>query len=184
MREPEYYLGRPVRSLQAMLRQIADTDSRVLPVIPDGYYGKSTCASVRSFQEAYGLPRTGEADAVTWDTIAAVFQQTSLERFPPVVEPVWGITQVVEPGEFNSHIYLVQGMLGALSHFFPALKAPPSDGILGPETARGLRWVQRAAGIAESGALNSLTWSYLAGLYRTTTGDGARFREARSGEVI
>ena len=52
MREPEYYLGRPVRSLQTMLRQIADTDSRVLPVIPDGHYGKSTYASVRSFQEA------------------------------------------------------------------------------------------------------------------------------------
>lgn len=172
MRQPEYYLGRPILSLQTMLRQISDVDSRILPVVPDGYYGQSTYASVRSFQQAYGLPTTGEADAVTWDTIAAVFQQAGLERFPPAIQPVWGLTQTVEPGQFNYHIYLVQGMLAALSNFFPAVALPPLDGILGPVTEQGLLWVQRAAGIAENGALNSLTWNYLTGVYRATTGDG------------
>lgn len=173
MRQPEYYLGRPVLSLQTMLRQISDVDSRILPVVPDGYYGQSTYASVRSFQQAYGLPPTGEADALTWDTIAAVFQQTALERFPPVIQPVWGLTQTVTPGQFNYHIYLVQGMLAALSNFFPAVAPPPLDGILGPATEQGLLWVQQAAGIAENGQLNSLTWHFLTGLYRAATGDGS-----------
>lgn len=172
MREPEFYLGRPVRSLQSMLRQISDTDSRVLPVIPDGYYGPSTFASVRSFQQLYGLPPTGEADLVTWDTIAAVFQQTALERFPPVLQPIWGITQTVKPGEFNYHLYLVQGMLAALAHFFPALETPIVNGTLGDATAHGLQWIQAAAGLPETGFLDSLTWNFLNGLYRTTIGNG------------
>lgn len=172
MREPEYCLGRPVRSLQTMLRRISETDSRILPVIPDGFYGQSTYASVRSFQQVYGLPPTGEADALTWDTVSAVFQQTALERFPPAALPIWGVDQVVNPGEFNYHVYLVQGMLAALACFFPALATPQSDGILNTATEQGLRWIQKAAGIAETGQLSTLTWNFLTGLYRTTTGNG------------
>lgn len=174
MREPEFYLGRPIESLQTMLRQISDTDSRILPVVPDGYYGPSTFASVRSFQQVYGLSPTGEADSLTWDTISAVFQQSSLQRFPPSALPVWGVNQVVDPGEFNYHVYLVQGMLAALAHFFPALVPPPSDGILNSATVQGLQWVQQSAGLPETGQLNALTWNFLSGLYRTTTGNGVQ----------
>ena len=97
MREPEYFLGKPVQSLQTMLRHIADADPRVLPLIPDGYYGPNTYASVLSFQQAYGLPETGQVDPETWDRIVAVHDMVFPNRVPPVTSPIWPAGQVIEP---------------------------------------------------------------------------------------
>ena len=172
MREPEFFLGNPVISLQTMLRQISDADPSVLPLIPDGYYGPNTYASVRSFQEAYGLPPTGSVDLPTWRAIVDVYNRILPESLPPVTQPVWFPGQSVQPGDFNIHLYLVQAMLAALSRYYPELEAPEVSGTLDPVTERDLKWVQRAAGLPETGVLNTLTWHALNGLYRTTTGTG------------
>lgn len=174
MREPEFFLGNPVRSLQTMLRQISDADPRVLPLIPDGFYGANTYASVRSFQEAYGLPVTGEADLPTWEAIVEVHNRILPEIMPPTTQPVWFPGQSVQPGDYNIHLYLVQAMLLALSRYYPELEAPQVTGTLDAVTERDLKWIQRAAGLPETGILNTLTWHTLNGLYRTTTGTGER----------
>ena len=41
---------------------------------PTGFYGERTEAAVRKFQEAHGLPVTGEADADTQKAIDAAEQ--------------------------------------------------------------------------------------------------------------
>ena len=169
------YLGKPVQSLQTMLRHISDLDPRVLPVIPDGHYGPNTYASVRSFQEAYGLPVTGQTDQQTWDAISAVHNQLLPQLTVPVIVPVCSTGQTIYPGQSNYHLYLVQAMLAALSHFFPQLERTQLTGILDPATETGLLWIQKASGIPETGALNTETWHYLNGLYRTMTGEGNTF---------
>ncbi len=173
MRTPEYYLGNPVESLQTMLRQLSDFDPRILPVIPDGLYGPNTYASVRSFQEAYGLRVTGEVDNGTWNTIVNAFQEQIPERLQPAVEPFWFPGQSIQPGEQNVHLYLVQAMLLALSEYYPELTAPAVDGILDPVTEQDLKWIQAKADLPQTGNLNTLTWRALNSLYRITTGTGA-----------
>ena len=172
MRSPETYLGNPVLSLQTMLRQISDFDSRILPVIPDGLYGPNTYASVRSFQEAYGLPVTGEVDNQTWNAIVEAFRKQAPERMQPVIEPYWFPGQSVLPGQKNIHLYLVQAMLLALSEYYPELSAPAVDGVLNPITEQDLKWIQSKADLPETGNLNTLTWRALNSLYRITTGAG------------
>lgn len=169
MRQPEFYLGNPIISLQTMLRQLSDFDTRILPMIPDGFYGPNTYASVRSFQEAYGLPVTGQADQRTWDAISRVYADLLPERQLPRIEPFWFPGQSVRPGERNIHLYLVQAMLLALSEYYPELEAPPVDGVLGPATERDLRWIQEKAGLAQTGVLNTQTFHALSNLYRITT---------------
>ena len=173
MRQPEFYLGRPVISLQTMLRQISDHDSRILPVIPDGLYGPNTYASVRSFQEAYGLPVTGQADIVTWNAVAEAHRSILPERGIPSIQPFWFPGRSIQPGETSVHLYLVQAMLLVLSAYFPELEAPAVDGILNPLTQRDLQWIQEKAGLEQSGALNTLTWHALNSLYRITTASEA-----------
>ncbi|MFF5725633.1 L,D-transpeptidase family protein [[Kitasatospora] papulosa] len=56
-----------VRELQARLRQIGHFGRS-----PTGYYGTTTIASVRSFQDKRGLPRTGRTDTVTWERLLAM----------------------------------------------------------------------------------------------------------------
>ena len=177
MRAPEYYLGKPIRSLQTMLRQISEYDSRILPVIPDGFYGRSTYASVRSFQQAFDLPDTGETDAATWNSIVEAHDQILPEIQAPVIIPVWPTERSVKPGEANHHLVLAQAMLWALSGFFPALKPPSVNGRLDSTTEAGLRWLQQAANLPSSGALDAPTWHVLNGLYRIMVGDGTAFQE-------
>ena len=172
MREPEAYLGRPVYSLQTMLRQIADTDSRVLPVVPDGRYGKNTYASVRSFQEAYGLRPTGTADRDTWDAIVYEYNKILPELIAPATRPLWISGRSVEPGQCSIHLYLVQGLLTALSVLYPDVTAPPMSGCLDAVTEAGLKWVQKTAGLPQTGILNTATWHALNGLYRVAAGEG------------
>lgn len=174
MRSEEFYTDKPITSLQTMLRHISETDPRILPVIPDGQYGSNTYASVLSFQEAYGLPPTGTVDQATWDMIVSAYDSALPAMTLPSTRPAWAIGQTVQPGQFNYHIYLVQAMLAALADFFPNLAAPAVTGTLDPVTAEGLRYVQAAGGLSQTGALNTATWYYLNGLYRTMTGDGSK----------
>ena len=50
MRPPESFIGQPIRSLQTMLRVLAEYDESYLPMIPDGIYGPETMAAVTHFQ--------------------------------------------------------------------------------------------------------------------------------------
>lgn len=174
MKESAHLLGKPVESLQTMLRLISFSDPRILPLIPDGYYGSNTYASVRSFQEVSGLPVTGAADLQTWQIIADTYARISTETGAPVVLPFWQNGQQIEPGSQNAHLYLVQAMLLALSGIYPTLKAPGISGILDSETQSGIQQIQRAAALPETGSLDTLTWRALSALYRIAIGDGTK----------
>ena len=172
MREPEFYLGKPVRSLQTMLRHISEEDIRILPLIPDGVFGGNTYASVRSFQQTYQLPDTGTVDSSTWDAIVSVHNQLLPTRFSPGILPVWPSGNCILPGEANDHIFLIQAMLAAISRYFSTQTAPSLTGTLDEATENGLRWVQSAGGLTATGALDTTTWHYLTALYRIMTGSG------------
>lgn len=172
MRKPEVYLGRPVYSLQTMLRQLSMTDHRILPVIPDGRYGRSTAASVRSFQQAWGLPQTGRADPATWKAVSAAYTQTVPEQTAPVTKPLWIPGTAIRPGQCNLHLHLVQGLLAGLSRLYPEVPTPQLSGCLDPITETGLRWIQMLAGLPQTGELNTATWHALNGLYRVAVGEG------------
>ena len=66
MRPGESFVEQPVRSLQTMLRVIAEDDSRLPTVIPDGIYGPTTMQAVSAFQRQYELPVTGITDQATY----------------------------------------------------------------------------------------------------------------------
>ncbi len=172
MREEQDFLNRPVLSLQTMLRTISQQDDRVLPVIPNGVYGRSTYGSVSSFQEAGGLPVTGLADRATWEQIRLSHDAALEQQRPPRTEPIWAVGQQLCPGESNLHLYLVQALLTALSQFDSRLTPPPLSQTLDPVTAEGLKWVQTLAELPPTGCLDTLTWHALNDLYRVSIGDG------------
>ena len=66
MKPGESFVEQPIRSLQTMLRVIAEDDRRLPTVVPDGIYGPSTMTAVTAFQRLYGLPITGITDQPTW----------------------------------------------------------------------------------------------------------------------
>ena len=64
-----------MRVVQEYLAFIADKNSEIPRIRPDGDYGPATEAAVRAFTESYGLPDTsGRVNATVWNAIASVYE--------------------------------------------------------------------------------------------------------------
>ena len=162
MRNPESFIGQPIRSLQTMLRVIAENDPSHERVIPDGIYGPETVSAVSTFQRLHGLPVTGVTDNQTWDTIAehyehALIEQQEAEALLLILNP----GQVIRKGERHPHLYLVQAMLTVLAETYESIGMPSSSGILDEATSDALASFQAISNLPMTGHLDKHTWHHL-----------------------
>lgn len=162
MRPNDSLIEQPVRSLQTMLRVIAEDDRRYAVVIPDGIYGPETMRAVSTFQRLNHLPVTGVADQVTWEQIVSVYEDAviRLGRAEPI-EIIMEPGQVFYPGDNSPYIYLLQSMLTQLSLDHPSVIAPDHSGIMDTSTVIALTAFQQLAGLPADGNLDKITWKHL-----------------------
>ena len=163
MKPAPFFNGRPVRSLQTMLRVIGEQNGENVTVVPDGIYGPQTLSAVARFQMGSGLPATGVADQSTWDAIVAAYEPALIlisEAEP--VQVVLNPNQSIHAGESHPHMYLVQSMLTVLSQAHSSIPAPPISGVLDAATAEALSMFQQLNNLPETGVLDKITWKNLA----------------------
>lgn len=166
-----------IRNLQTMLRVISKASKEIPPVVPDGIYGNQTAASVRSFQKAAGLPQTGATDEPTWRNISTAY----LALAPATAEPeplriLLAQDQVLGPGSDNTHIYLVQAMILALSDYYVNFPALTVTGLLDRDTEHAIKQLQKISNLPETGIVDRRVWKRLVSLYRLAVGNGKRDR--------
>ena len=157
------YAAKPVRSLQTMLRTIAQTVPRQLNVVPDGIYGSQTAEAVQCFQRRWNLPCTGVADEETWNRIVAEFESARVEVCRAVpVQITLNPGQVLGRGSRHHLLYLVQSMLLAISFLAAEIPGPELTGVLDAETERSVLAFQLKAGLRPTGEIDKCTWKALA----------------------
>lgn len=182
MIDPSDFAGRPIRSLQTMLRVLAATDNRYRDLVPDGVYGEQTAAAVSQFQRVNGLPVTAVTDHETWNRIVDAFTRQSPSVLPAApLSIIWKPKQVIHPGEKNSHLYLIQSMLLAVSRLYPAMPVAQVTGEHDAASVAATNWLQEKSGLPSGGVIDQTTWLYLSKLYRISAGDGT---EGGSGSGI
>lgn len=163
MRPPESFIGQPIRSLQTMLRVLAEDSADYIRIVPDGLYGPETVSAVAAFQRKHGLPPTGITNQDTWEAIVAEFEPARIRR--DSAHPLYIVlnpSQVIRKGEQHSHIYLVQAMLSVLADTYESIGHPGSGGILDEATADSLASFQMLSGLPMTGHLDKVTWKHLA----------------------
>ena len=163
MRPGESFVGQPVRSLQTMLRVIAEDDPSLPTVIPDGIYGPSTIIAVTAFQRRFGIPVTGIADENTWAQIVNAYEPALIrvgkaEPIEILLEP----GEIIVIGQHSPYVYLLQGILAQLSNDHETIHNPGLSGTLDPETSDSLRAFQLLANLPATGTLDRITWRHLA----------------------
>lgn len=162
MRPVESFIEQPIRSLQTMLRVIAEDDPRLPTVVPDGIYGPTTMNSVTAFQRIYELPITGITDQHTWERIVEEYENALIR-----IGPAESIEIILEPGEIfrigdsNAYIYLLQSILVQLSKENPSISPPYHNGVFDNTTSEALAAFQLLAGLPSTGELDRITWKYL-----------------------
>lgn len=163
MRPPESFIGQPVRSLQTMIRVIAQNDPDQPSLIPDGIYGNQTTAAVSAFQRNHGLPVTGVADQQTWEAVVAAYEPALAVAGPAQpLEIVLDSGEILRRGSNDPDIYIVQAVLTVLSNAYGSITPPGNSGILDEATAAALIAFQEMFGLPQSGELDKLTWRQLA----------------------
>lgn len=157
------YAGKPIRSLQTMLRVIACADGEEESIIPDGIYGPQTLQAVSLFQRRHGIPVTGVTDQTTWDAIVSVYEPALVQQGPaqPLAVSLEA-GQVLCKNQQHPHLFLVQAMLMTLSQLYQSVSQPSVNGTLDEITADSLASFQYLAGLPATGELDRQTWKHLA----------------------
>lgn len=169
MRPTESFVGQPIRSLQTMLRVIAENDDRQPSVVPDGIYGPDTITAISAFQRRTGLPITGVTDQTTWEAVVAAYEPALVEVGE--AEPVNIILnpgQIIRRGEHHPNVYLVQAMLTVLSEVYKSITPPSMTGTVDIPTSDSLSSFQELNLLPVTGELDKHTWKHLALQYPMT----------------
>lgn len=170
MRPPESFINQPVRSLQTMLRILAEDDPSLGKVIPDGFYGPQTRNAVHMFQRSRGIPATGVADLQTWERITSE-HEPALVRLSPAepLQILFDPGEVIRRGDDRVELYLIQAVLVAISEAYESVSRPEMTGILDEATADSIATFQYLAGLSQTGELDKVTWKQLARHYPLAT---------------
>ena len=171
------YIGKPIRSLQTMLRTLALVNEELEALVPDGIYGENTKRAVTSFQRAYALPQTGETDLETWEMIVEAFDHHRIDNgYASPLHFHLQPGQIILPGEENQHLYARNGVLQALSKIYHSMPMAESGSTHTDYGTDAVRWVQERSNLEPTGCIDRQTWRMIAGLYRATIGDGTSKR--------
>ena len=159
-------LSSPVGSLQYMLRQLAQVYPFLPELVVDGEFGQRTLESVMLFQRELHPPVTGVVDRGTWEAIRDEWLKMEEQNGHPRstrLFPAEGTE--VEEGVCREYMILPQTMLQVLGKRFEGIVDDLPDGEHGPASAANTRWLQRAAGLPETGVMDRATWDMLSRLY-------------------
>lgn len=163
MRPGESFVGQPVRSLQTMLRVLAEHDNRYNSVIPDGIYGPQTVAAVSVFQRNHGIPVTGVTDQATWDAVAAEYEPALIQVIETQpLDIILNPNEILRRGDRSPYLYVAQALLLVLSQVYASVGTPSQSGILDAPTADSLASFQALSGLPMTGNLDKITWKHLA----------------------
>ena len=142
--------------------------SQNYPAIPklanvDGIFGSRTEASVRKFQEIFGLSPDGIVGPGTWYELIRVYVAvTRLAELRSQGQQFyansWNLNPGIYPGQSGDRVRHLQYMLSVLSEFIPEIPPLAVDGIYGPLTEDAVRAAQRWFELPVTGTVDEDTW--------------------------
>ena len=160
--------GDGVLNIQYLLSYISLFIPSVLSTAYDGSFGPSTEASVRSFQETYGLPVTGAVNRVTWDKIEDVYydiiSDKNFDFYGGAVYPYPG--RVLSVGSAGDDVRLLQEYLNFISSTYTDIPKINVDGDFGAATENAVIAFKRYFGLPDNtGRVNAVTWNAISDVY-------------------
>lgn len=159
-------LSRPVRALQYMLNRMALVYDFLPVVATSGLFDENTLEAVMRFQRELAPPVTGVVDSRTWQAIQQYWEQAEEKLVPPrPVRAFPGNGRQARPGEWKEYMVVPQTMFQSLAHYFNGILPAESSGQHGSASTKNVRWLQRAAGMEETGTMDQPAWDALSRLY-------------------
>ena len=160
--------GEGVSNIQYYLSYIALFVPSVTAATLDGSYGEGTAESVRSFQQTYGLPITGEVDRRTFDSLENVYygivSEINYEFNYGRIFPFPG--RIIAEGTEGNDVRIIQEYLNYISQSYPEIPRVNVDGVFGPASVAQVVAFKEVFGLPSSGGrVNAVTWNAISNVY-------------------
>ena len=177
--------GPNVVVLQVSLNRIAQ-NYPAIPKIPtaDGIFGSRTEASVRAFQQIFGLTPDGIVGPATWYEIVRLYTAvTALSELRSQGQQFyainWAAPNALQTGDTGEKVRQLQYMLSVLSAYISGVPPLAVDGIFGTATRAAVLAAQRRFRLPETGVVDATTWDEIydqfSGIENTTLRSGETF---------
>ncbi len=157
--------GPSVVTVQVELNRIAQN----YPAIPklanvDGIYGSRTEASVRKFQEIFGLTPDGIVGKATWYELVRLYTAVTRlaelrSRGQQFYANSWLVSDPLQVGSTGDKVRHLQYMLSVLSDYIPQIPPLAIDGTFGSGTRAAVVAAQGYFGLPVTGVVNATTWN-------------------------
>ena len=152
--------GVEVEAVQYYLAFLGYFYPQLAPIPISGFFDEMTRDAVFTFQNAYGLPVTGEINLETYYTIERAYKET-VAQLPAnyqsaIGEPYPG--RFLVEGDRGEEVRVIQGYLSRISRTDSAIPDVAADGIFGPQTKRAVVALQKQLGVEENGAIGPVEW--------------------------
>lgn len=170
------YPGTPLRRgstgpnvvvIQTELNRISQ-NYPAIPKIPavDGIFGSRTEASVRKFQEVFGLTVDGIVGKATWYALVRLYTAvTSLSELRSQGQQFysinWEYPNSLSIGDTGDKVRHLQYMLSVLGTYIPGIPPVSIDGIFGQATRSAVVAAQGRFGLPQTGSVDEQTWDYI-----------------------
>lgn len=164
--------GDDVRTLQLRLNRISDNYPSIPKIVAlDGIFAEDTEASVKRFQEIFGLSPDGIVGSSTWYAILRIYNAVKrlneLDsegiRLEEVTKQYPGVLSLGSQGLGVSNL---QYFLAYLSEFYSEIPKLNIDGTFGNQTRQAVIAAQRVFGLTPDGVVGEITWNTIYNAYR------------------
>ena len=177
--------GPNVVIIQTSINRIAQ-NYPAIPKIPavDGIFGSRTEASVRAFQQIFGLSPDGIVGPATWYALVRLYTAVnSLSELRSQGQQFyainWSSPNALQIGDTGDKVRQLQYMLSVLSAYISEIPPLSVDGIFGQGTRAAVLAAQRRFRLPETGVVDAATWDEIydqfAGIENTTLRSGESF---------
>ena len=177
--------GPNVVVIQTSLNRIAQ-NYPAIPKIPavDGIFASRTEASLRAFQQIFGLSPDGIVGPATWYALVRLYTAVnSLSELRSQGQQFyainWSSPNALQIGDTGEKVRQLQYMLSVLSAYISEIPPLSVDGIFGQGTRAAVLAAQRRFRLPETGVVDAATWDEIydqfAGIENTTLRSGETF---------
>jgi len=180
--------GADVVVVQVSLNRISQ-NYPAIPKVPavDGIYGSRTEASVRAFQEIFGLTPDGVVGPATWYELVRLYTGVNAlselrSQGQLYYANSWAAPNSLQVGDTGDYVRFLQYMLSVLSAYIPEIPPVSVDGVFGNATRTAVLAAQRRFLLPETGSIDAATWDEIydqfAGIENTSLRSGDLFPAA------
>ena len=159
--------GKNIRALQYHLAVVGAYYAAIQPVEITGYFGEQTETSVKSLQQAFGLPVTGVVDFSTWnalyDAYTGIVESIPLDTSVNDVVLYPGV--VLREGTTSEYVRLMQQYLTYIHGTYPEIPTVNATGYFGPMTKASVMAFQELFGYPKTGVVGTAVWNAITSLY-------------------